>query len=442
MPLDARDELEKLVSYDTRNDNKEKKPTPECPTYINSKLEALGFRTELLESNGFYTAFGRKGQGKFKILFIAHFDVVPVGDGWKTDPFKLQVEGDKAYGRGTCDDKGNIISMLLLAEKLQESEPDCSVMMAATGDEEIGGRNGAGYLKEYLIKNGLFPHYVVVADGLHQEIIHRRRNTLPTTIKIKRRLEKGRGRKETINLTTETYGTTSRHSAYMRPGVDRHAMLTASKYLDLHSEALVQDVRGGFLKSNVVPDRIELDVVHPDASGDEYEFDRNLTDIMRSLLSLSSLAFPTRPSDKGTMIYPNVLTLDGDLWTLTIDIRAMTNDGDSVQQAFEAALAEVDVFSIKVATGIGFVDVDPNSRFIRAAKWALEKEGISYRVIEGFGASDSRFFAEKGVQLFDFGPEGGSLHGPNEWVSITSIEENAEFFHTLIEVLIREPAPL
>ncbi|MFX1580234.1 MAG: M20/M25/M40 family metallo-hydrolase, partial [Promethearchaeota archaeon] len=199
MALDPIDLLEKLVAFDTRNDD-DTRPTKECPEYINSILDSLGFHTELLEYNGYYTTLARRGQGEFKILFLAHFDVVPFGDGWNTNPLKLEIDGDKAYGRGTCDNKGNIVSLLLFAEKLVESDFPCMVMIATSGDEEIGGRQGAGELKEYLKKHGLFPDYVVITDGNGQDIIHRRRNILPTMIKVKERLETVKGMKETVKV--------------------------------------------------------------------------------------------------------------------------------------------------------------------------------------------------------------------------------------------------
>ena len=442
MTLDPVELLRKLVAFDTRNE-KDRKATIDCPKYINSILEQHGFLTELFESEGYYTAFGRRGQGKFKILFLAHFDVVPFGEGWKTDPLKLEVKGDQAYGRGTCDDKGNIVSMLLLAEKIATEDPNCTVMIAASGDEEIGGRHGAAHLKEWLVKKGLFPDFIVIADGLHQQIIHRRRNILPTYIKVRENPEKTVGQLVTIRFETETYGTDTRHSAYLRPGVDRHAMLTASKYLDLNPEAVVADVKGAFVKSNVVPDWIEMDVIHPQKSGTEYEYDIALTNIMRVLLSLSQAPFPTRPSDKGKIISPNLLSKESDLWTLYLDIRAMTNDAEAVKASFqEAILGKLDVFSLTVHAGVGYVESDPSSRLIRAASFALKKMGIPVQLVEGFGGSDSRYFAGEGSDVFDFGPRGDNLHGANEWVSISSLSENAEFFFTLVELLARDKSPV
>jgi len=442
MTVDPVELLETLVAFDTRNDG-DVKPTKDCPEFINRTLNDFGFHTEIFESNGYLTALGRRGHGKFKILFLAHFDVVPFGDGWNSDPLKLKVDGDKAYGRGTCDDKGNIVSLLLLAEKLAESDFPCTVMIAASGDEEIGGRHGAGDLKEYMKKQGLFPDYVVVADGNGQDIIHRRRNILPTIIKVKERIEKIKGTSDTVKVTTETYGSNTRHSAYLRFGVDKHAMIAASKYLDLHPQTVVQTVRGAFLKRNVVPDWVEMDVIHPDESGKEFSYDTNLTDLMRAVLPITRVAFPTAPSDMGTNFCPNTLTKENDLWTLHIDLRSMTNDNEAVESAFQAALKDrVNLFSLQVYPGIGYVNCDPNSRLIKAARWALEKEGIPYRVLEGFGASDSRWFAGDGAELFDFGPKGDNVHGANEWVSVESLKETAEFYYTLIEVLSRDKSPV
>ncbi|TFF92475.1 M20/M25/M40 family metallo-hydrolase [Candidatus Thorarchaeota archaeon] len=437
MSLDTVEVLSKLVSIDTVNNRDAGKQAPiECPEYINSILEEYGFETDILESDGYYTALGTKGDGPCSVLFMAHFDVVPTGDEWKTDPFSLVVDGDRAYGRGTCDDKGNIVSLLHLAEKLSDWEIPCRVMLAATGDEEIGGAHGARVLRDYLLDNDSFPTYIVIADGIHQQVIYRRRNILPTHIKVHAKESSAEGVAETVRFKTETFGTDTRHSAYMRPGVDRHAMLTASKYLDLHPQTVVKSVRGAFVKSNVVPDWVELDVLHTDTDGETYEYDEGLTGIMRSLLSVSQASFPTEHSDKGTVICPNLLEKRDDVWDLYCDIRAMTNDGSTVTSAIERAVGEYVRFdSVTASSGIGFVQSDRESQLIHTAEIALEDVGIPFQLVEGFGGSDSRYFSGYGSDLFDFGPEGDNLHGPNEWVELSSIEKNAEFFYRLVELL-------
>jgi len=440
MSTGTEEQLRNLVAFDTVSDPaRGKRPTVDCPKYITSCFEDLGLAARTLKHNGVYSSLAETGEGDFRVLFLAHFDVVPVGEGWKTDPFRLVVDGDRAYGRGTCDDKGNVTSLILLAERLAQNKPPCNVMLAATGDEEVGGANGAGHLKDYLSEQSKSPDYVVVADGVGQQMIFRRRNVLPTTIRAKRTTRTARGRAETVRFTTETYGNESRHSAYMQLGVDRHAMLTASKYLDLHPDALVRNVRGAFVKSNVVPDWVELDLVHPDEAGAETDYDATLTGIMRLLLPISHSTFPTMFSERGAMISPNLLKLDADTWDLYCDVRAMTNEGgplrETIMKVLKPTLRSV---SVDVSDGAGYVDSDPQSRLIRTASWALKQQGMRCQLIEGFGASDSRFFSRQ-AQVFDFGPLGENLHGANEWVLLHSIEENAKFFHRLIDGLVQDP---
>lgn len=51
-----------------------------------------------------------KSSSSATLAFIgSHLDVVPANpEGWHRDPFKLTVEGDKLYGRGTTDCLGHV----------------------------------------------------------------------------------------------------------------------------------------------------------------------------------------------------------------------------------------------------------------------------------------------------------------------------------------------
>jgi succinyl-diaminopimelate desuccinylase len=77
----------------------------------------------------------RREQGKPRLIFYAHIDVVPA-QGWKA--FNPRVEDGKIYGRGAADMKGAIAALLLGLEAVA-SKPlkyDTSVMI--TTDEETG----------------------------------------------------------------------------------------------------------------------------------------------------------------------------------------------------------------------------------------------------------------------------------------------------------------
>lgn len=93
-----------------------------------------------------------------KSLTIAgsHFDVVPADPTkWERDPFKLIVEGDKLYGRGTTDCLGHIALVTLLLDKLAtlKIKLNYKFIVVFIADEEVGKNPDIGVL--HLQKDGL-----------------------------------------------------------------------------------------------------------------------------------------------------------------------------------------------------------------------------------------------------------------------------------------------
>lgn len=94
-----------------------------------------------------------KWQGKNTALnpfiLMAHQDVVPIEEStkkqWRCEPFAGTVKDGFIWGRGTTDDKINLISILESAEKLlhQNFQPERTVYFVFGHDEEIGGKQGA-----------------------------------------------------------------------------------------------------------------------------------------------------------------------------------------------------------------------------------------------------------------------------------------------------------
>ncbi|TIL44442.1 M20 family metallopeptidase [Mesorhizobium sp.] len=77
-----------------------------------------------------------------RILFIAHTDTVPV-DKWDTNPFSGEVRDGRIHGRGSCDTKGSLATMLTALSTLGERKPKATVVLVASIDEEfrkIGAR--------------------------------------------------------------------------------------------------------------------------------------------------------------------------------------------------------------------------------------------------------------------------------------------------------------
>jgi acetylornithine deacetylase len=64
---------------------------------------------------------GRAGRGGGRrIVLSGHLDVVPPGDlaTWTTDPWGAEVRGGDLYGRGACDMKGGVVSILAAVRAL------------------------------------------------------------------------------------------------------------------------------------------------------------------------------------------------------------------------------------------------------------------------------------------------------------------------------------
>ena len=138
----------------------------ECQEYLERRVAAAGFKTDLWEPDA--DALLEKYRGKpgaqqgrnFRgrpnlaatltgsgggrsILLTGHIDVVPPGERghWRYEPFSGAREGGAIHGRGAVDMKGGVASMLCAAEILQELNVPLSgdVVFATVVDEEIGG---------------------------------------------------------------------------------------------------------------------------------------------------------------------------------------------------------------------------------------------------------------------------------------------------------------
>jgi glutamate carboxypeptidase len=74
------------------------------------------------------------------LLFLGHMDTVFKQGTVAARPFAR--DGNRAYGPGVCDMKGGLVTMLHVAEILQQTgvAGDVTIAMAFNGDEEIGSR--------------------------------------------------------------------------------------------------------------------------------------------------------------------------------------------------------------------------------------------------------------------------------------------------------------
>src|SRR4051794_27959620 len=77
-----------------------------------------------------------RGRGGRSIALNGHLDTVGV-EGME-DPFGARIEGERMYGRGTCDMKAGVAAMVVAAEHAASAGHDGDVMLALVADEEHG----------------------------------------------------------------------------------------------------------------------------------------------------------------------------------------------------------------------------------------------------------------------------------------------------------------
>jgi acetylornithine deacetylase/succinyl-diaminopimelate desuccinylase-like protein len=83
-----------------------------CAGWLASHLGALGFAASVLPTSGHPLVLGewRGAAGAPTLLVYGHYDVQPAEpvDEWTSPPFVPTVRGRDLYGRGACDDKGQL----------------------------------------------------------------------------------------------------------------------------------------------------------------------------------------------------------------------------------------------------------------------------------------------------------------------------------------------
>ena len=123
-----------------------------------------------------YTWQGSDAQAQ-PIMLMAHQDVVPVAPGtegdWQVPPFAGEVKDGFVWGRGSWDDKGNLMSQMEAVEMLLASgfAPKRTVYLAYGADEEVGGLRGAAKIAALLAERKVHLDFVIdegllVLDGV------------------------------------------------------------------------------------------------------------------------------------------------------------------------------------------------------------------------------------------------------------------------------------
>lgn len=120
--------------------------------------ERYGMQTECYDN---YAASAVCGQGDKQIGFIAHLDVVPVSDGWSSDPFTGIERDGFVVGRGSRDNKAGFAAALMAINCVRDlGIPLRSSLRILMGSDEESGMSDLVYVVEHCP----LPDFSVVTD--------------------------------------------------------------------------------------------------------------------------------------------------------------------------------------------------------------------------------------------------------------------------------------
>lgn len=144
-PRSPRDILAELIRIPSVNPMGRDMTGPETletrvTAWLMEYFQELGVPAEAIEvAPGRCNVLARyEGSGSGPVVLMdAHQDTVPV-DGMTISPFDPVIEGDRMYGRGSCDVKGGMAAMLAAFARLVREQPAgaATVVMSCTADEE------------------------------------------------------------------------------------------------------------------------------------------------------------------------------------------------------------------------------------------------------------------------------------------------------------------
>ena len=130
----------------------------ECSKLVQKLLKKSGIKSEILRlKKGIapivYGEIKSKQNPKKTLMFYNHYDVQPAEpfDLWDDPPFSGIRKGNKIFGRGATDDKGELITRIKAVEACLKTTGGvpCNIKFVIEGEEETGSAHIEKYLKKY-----------------------------------------------------------------------------------------------------------------------------------------------------------------------------------------------------------------------------------------------------------------------------------------------------
>ena len=377
------------------------------------------------------------------IAFIAHQDVVPVAPGtegkWQSPPFGGEVKDGYVWGRGTWDDKGNLIAQLEAVEMLLAAgfQPRQTVYFIAGADEEVGGPRGAVAIAKLLRERKVRLDFVIDEGLVLTEGI------LPGLAQPAALV--GVAEKGYINVQLTAKAAPGHASMPPPPGTTAIAKLnTALKRLD--EEQFPPKLQGVA--------RELFETLAPEMPGFQRVALSNLwlfgplleSQLAKGASTNAMLRTTTALTIVNAGNKSNVIPGQADA---TLDYRILP--GDSIAKVLQHVRAKAGE-GVEVSSVGGSVEPTPVSSTAAPSYYQLQRTlrsvfpGTLVAPALYVAGSDSHHFVDIADSIYRFSPvrvkpeDVARLHGTNERIAVANLGELVRFYHQLLRNL-NAPAP-
>lgn len=139
-----------------------------CQALIADLLRPAGFAVEGLRFGAVDNLWAMRGDGRPRLVFAGHTDVVPPGPAadWRVPPYEARIEDGLLKGRGAADMKGSLAAMIAAGLRFVTTHPDHAGALGflLTSDEEGAADDGTLRVMQTLAERGALFDYCIVGE--------------------------------------------------------------------------------------------------------------------------------------------------------------------------------------------------------------------------------------------------------------------------------------
>lgn len=339
---------------------------------LDARIEPVPGKTSDPENPRFWLS-SDWGEGERAVYFHGHIDVVPAQD---PSQFEPKVTGDTIFGRGSTDMKGGLVSMIYAVKALEDEglRPKGRIALRIVPDEETGGAAGSKALSERKLLYGDDACAMLTAEPTGGVVWNASRGAVTYRVRVQ-------GRSSHVGLQY-------RGSNAFEKSLEILRALSTIK----------EEVESRTTRFPLEPEEARRSIL---MMGGEVQGGQNFNLVPAS-------------------------------FSFTVD-RRMNPEEDfneerrRLLEVFESARTrgvDLDIECIQEARPAGVSSDHPAARAL--ADSIEEAEGRRPRLELCPGILEIRFYAERGVPAFAYGPGLLSVaHGPNEFVKRRALEDCA-----------------